>query len=557
MNSDRMNDDHYDDRTRSSVGNASGWMMDPGRWSDPTGHAFLCPRHDDRDAGRACTCGGGEWVVARKSRPRPWTPIELRERVMDLDPLPDRHPAAIAAVDQALAAVEGPFLVDDLLEHVGLTWQEAQAEVDRREASGELVRVWDKGALKWVQTATLARLVAYASRNGEGVPAMTLEASTNGRPAAASAPEPVDDTWSPRDLGDVVDGLVGGTLQRPRPSILFGGDDVGFLFYAGHVNALWGESESWKSWIALVTACEVLADGGAVTYVDFEDDEVGMVGRLLALGASPEAIKSRFHYVRPEASPTGDQTGRLLDLAGRCKLVVVDSVGEWLALLDLNGNDDVHYAGWAHQCVRPIAGTGTTVVLIDHLPHDSRGLLRPIGTQRKKASISGAAYRVEVIERPARGVPGRLRLTVAKDRHGSRPSGEVAADVVVAPGEGEAVSVRLEAPRAVVPPEDDDLLVALARAGDDGLTKKEAAVEMLRGQYRRKGRVKSTWVKGGGVQSIEDITERAVTAAAAKVVERRFGTFVEARLARPVPGNPTRWFITQAGTDQFASEAPE
>ena len=32
----------------------------------------------------------------------------------------------------------------------------------------------------------------------------------------------------------------------------------------------------------------------------FEDDEAGIVGRLLALCAKPEAIRSRFAYIRPE-----------------------------------------------------------------------------------------------------------------------------------------------------------------------------------------------------------------------------------------------------------------
>ena len=90
-------------------------------------------------------------------------------------------------------------------------------------------------------------------------------------------------SWSPVPLGPVVAGLLDGSLERLTPKVgqVAG---AGFLFYPGKVNSLFGESGCGKTWTALVVAAMVLRSGGAVVYVDLEDDAAGVVGRLLDLG---------------------------------------------------------------------------------------------------------------------------------------------------------------------------------------------------------------------------------------------------------------------------------
>jgi len=59
--------------------------------------------------------------------------------------------------------------------------------------------------------------------------------------------------------------------------------------------------EPGKGWFALSAAIDELDAGNHVLYLDFEDDENGVVGRLLTLQVESDTIAAQFHYVRPEA----------------------------------------------------------------------------------------------------------------------------------------------------------------------------------------------------------------------------------------------------------------
>ncbi len=86
-------------------------------------------------------------------------------------------------------------------------------------------------------------------------------------------------TWAPVDLSDVLDGRY----EPPRPTVGARADGAG-LFYPGRMHTISSESEGGKTWLALAAAQHELHNGNAVIYLDFEDDEGGVVGRLLALG---------------------------------------------------------------------------------------------------------------------------------------------------------------------------------------------------------------------------------------------------------------------------------
>jgi hypothetical protein len=116
-----------------------------------------------------------------------------------------------------------------------------------------------------------------------------------------------------------------------------------------------GRVRGGKTWVALAAAEEELRRGNVVVYVDFEDDETGIVGRLLDLGAAPEAVKARFRYVHPDGPPSDDEYKTLLrlvegegeDQEARVSLVVVDSVGEWTGLQGVDGDRDTQVADWS------------------------------------------------------------------------------------------------------------------------------------------------------------------------------------------------------------------
>ena len=78
------------------------------------------------------------------------------------------------------------------------------------------------------------------------------------------------------------------------------------------------ESEGGKTWFALSAVLDEMNRGNHVVYLDFEDDEGGIVGRLLCLGANRDAISDKFHYLRPEDPiGTGVHLGKLLHSGGR------------------------------------------------------------------------------------------------------------------------------------------------------------------------------------------------------------------------------------------------
>lgn len=89
-------------------------------------------------------------------------------------------------------------------------------------------------------------------------------------------------SWQRVDLANV----LSGDYTPPKPTVGARSDGVG-LFYPGRVHSVASESEAGKTWLALQAAKGELAAGNAVVYIDFEDDEAGVVGRLIRPGSRP------------------------------------------------------------------------------------------------------------------------------------------------------------------------------------------------------------------------------------------------------------------------------
>ncbi len=265
-------------------------------------------------------------------------------------------------------------------------------------------------------------------------------------PEAEAAP---GESWGPVDLSEVVNGLLSGSLQRLTPAVGVrqGG---GALFYAGKVNGVAGASGSGKTWTALASCCQEVAAGRHVVYVDLEDDAVGIVSRLLDLGAAPADVLARFHYVRPDEAHRTAAHRRLLSLLEEVAptLVVIDSTGESLALDGMKPNDDDDVARWFRSLPGPLARMGPAVVVLDHVVKADDGGLWPIGSQRKRAAVSGAQYMQLVVRPFAKGQRGAAKLVCAKDRHGTYRQGEKVAELLVEP-DGDRLTFTLKAPEVV------------------------------------------------------------------------------------------------------------
>jgi hypothetical protein len=248
---------------------------------------------------------------------------------------------------------------------------------------------------------------------------------TDGSTALATQPEnaetrddddPARTSWWPRDL----DPVLSGEQTEPPPTVLTRSDGQP-LWYSSKINGLIGESESGKTWIALLAVAQELAAGNRVLYLDFEDAAPGIIGRLKALGTTASDIGALLDYCDPEESLNAAASGDLGELLRdrTYSLIVVDGFNAAMTLLglDLMSNTDV--TKFFQLLLRPLAKTGSAVAYVDHIGknsnEDSKG---GIGAQAKRAMTTGCVVKVKITEPFGRGMTGRLGLIVDKDRAG-------------------------------------------------------------------------------------------------------------------------------------------
>jgi hypothetical protein len=256
-------------------------------------------------------------------------------------------------------------------------------------------------------------------------------------PDTATAPDidadlMVGRSWCEVGLQAVLEGA------EPDPPSLLSRTDETCLLYPGRVHWFQGEPESLKSWCAQLAVKQAINAGQKVLYIDYEDDERAVVGRLLALGATSECIRWNLCYVRPHEPLMGDARKQVyaagwihfndtLDIGGKgypFALAVIDGVTEAMALEGLDSNLNTDIAVWQALLPRKIAcRENTAVIVIDHVTKSREGRGRfAIGGQHKLAGIDGAAYGFELSRPLSRAlvepVEGRATITVHKDRPG-------------------------------------------------------------------------------------------------------------------------------------------
>jgi len=246
------------------------------------------------------------------------------------------------------------------------------------------------------------------------VSAVSPEATRIVREATEAAGAPVPAGWGQIDLS----AILAGKYVAPTPQLGRRSDGLALL-YPKKVHSLAGESESGKSWLALLWAKEQLMAGNDVVFVDFEDDAASVVGRLQVLGLPGDFIQHRFRYVRPEQSHPAAAVDTLLSDVDNCRLVVMDGVTEMMNLRGLKPTDDVDVAEmW--KLPREIAARGPAVLLLDHVVKDRQSRGRwATGSQHKLSGITGAAFILETATPFAIGQTGHSNLLVAKDRPGA------------------------------------------------------------------------------------------------------------------------------------------
>ena len=221
-------------------------------------------------------------------------------------------------------------------------------------------------------------------------------------------------SWYPKPLD------LNGEIEEPAPEFL-ARNDGHRLFYKGKINALLGESESGKTWVALLAVTQALQVKQRVTYLDFEDSGKGILARLRALGVRDEQFQT-FTYANPDQNLTLEERIDLVEALAEIQpeLIIVDGVNAAMTLLNLELTSNRDATFFSQQLLRPLAQSGACVITIDHVPKskDNRGNYA-IGAQAKRADINGCAIAVEVTMPFGRGMNGELNLKVTKDRPGA------------------------------------------------------------------------------------------------------------------------------------------
>ena len=220
-------------------------------------------------------------------------------------------------------------------------------------------------------------------------------------------------SWYPKPLD------LTGETEEPEPEFL-ARNDGHRLFYRGKINALLGESESGKTWVALHAVAQSLHLQEKVIYLDFEDSGKGILSRLRALGLEDRHFEN-FTYANPDQNLTLDERIDLIDALMEIvpELIVVDGVNAAMTLLNLELTSNRDATFFSQQLLKPLALSGACVITIDHVTKskESRGNYA-IGAQAKRADINGAAIMCEVVLPFGRGMSGELTLKVTKDRPG-------------------------------------------------------------------------------------------------------------------------------------------
>ena len=230
-------------------------------------------------------------------------------------------------------------------------------------------------------------------------------------------------SWWPVDLANLFDG----THTPLRPTICER-DDAQALLYPGKCHAFNGESESGKTWFALIACVQVVNNGGHVLYIDFEDTADTVVARLLALGAKPDSVIARFHYLQPSEpiftgktmkyTPASDDLASIVE-TWPLTLAVIDGVTEAMTMHGLELNDNADYARFHGQLPRRLALTGAAVAQIDHVTKSSEHRGRyALGAQHKLAAMDGAVFGFNRRRPFGLGRHGMSEVTIEKDRVG-------------------------------------------------------------------------------------------------------------------------------------------
>lgn len=235
-------------------------------------------------------------------------------------------------------------------------------------------------------------------------------------PPGTDGDEPVEDSWAPVDITSV----LSGEHRQVVPELGRRSDGIRIL-YPGKEHAIASEPECGKTWWVMLQVKSVLEEGGCVVYIDFEDDEGTIVGRLMSLGIDHDLLKpDRFRYVRPDVRPPAGVVARLCTFGDDfARLVILDGMTEGLGLMGLSALDQEAIVEWRKTFVKPAMRGGAATLTTDHVVKaaDNRGRYA-IGAQHKLAGLNGVMFTMSAYKPFGQGLDGISSVFITKDRNG-------------------------------------------------------------------------------------------------------------------------------------------
>ncbi|MGN7704079.1 hypothetical protein [Cellulosimicrobium sp. 22601] len=338
------------------------------------------------------------------------TRADMRERLAEahVDRLVESDALADGLLRTALAARPGK-------RHVTLTACAAEARSRRLDLDPQLREAGERIGLP---DAEVDEILSWAAGQA---PAPLLRSNTpvpepTAPPAAVVAAGP---EW--RSLFVDVGAALDAGLKTPEPDAGPERNDGKRWLYYGRVNSLVGDPETAKTLVALtVCAHGMTHEGRHAVVIDTDHNGRDFVLRFLrALGVPDDVLRSQLLYAQPESR--ADLLAVVTAVAQHvapCP-VVIDSVGENLALFGFGPNDDSGVLTVNTETAARLAHAGHCVLSIDHLAKNTASrAYGATGSTAKKRAADGVLIEVskDADFDPTSG--GKSTLTLKKDRAG-------------------------------------------------------------------------------------------------------------------------------------------
>ena len=203
-------------------------------------------------------------------------------------------------------------------------------------------------------------------------------------------------------------------------------EDGAHLLYPASWHTVVGPTSTGKSWIAVVSAIQVLESESSVVYVHFEESErKRTVARFVALVGRTRwrELRERFYWISATtAFADGEFATTLAQIEGPTDLLVLDGINAAATMHGYSPNDAETVGWYRREFVAPATRIGAAVMSLGHPVKDQmrKNERHGYGASGWLDEVDGVAYRTlfgrDGMIRP--GEKGAALIYVVKDRQG-------------------------------------------------------------------------------------------------------------------------------------------